>query len=359
MAESAGDKTEAPTPRRRQEARSKGQVARSQDLSSSVVILGMIILLGQTGPGILKALREAMAFWLSERALQGPLGSDVIHAVFQTFPPIALAVAPLLVGAMLLAVIVNLMQVGFHLTPERIQPNLAALNPQKGIQKILGGGNGPVQFGMNLAKLTLVAFVAYTAVHGKLGAIVTAQRMDYVAIFAFGAELIYSIALRITVVLLILAFIDYAWQKYKHERDLKMTKQEVKDEMRNMDGDPQIKARRRQIAMQRATQRARQSVPKADVVVTNPTEFAVALQYDEDAMHAPKVVAKGQGYLALKIREIAIQNGIPIIQRPPLARALYKLCEIGQEIPEEFYNAVAEILAYVWQLSGKKRAAGV
>jgi flagellar biosynthetic protein FlhB len=152
---------------------------------------------------------------------------------------------------------------------------------------------------------------------------------------------------------LVLAIIDYVYQRRRIENELKMTKQEVKEEMKRMEGDPHVKARRRQIAMAQHRERLKSTVPKADVIVTNPTEFAVALQYDAATMHAPKVVAKGRGYLAARIRQIAVANGIPILERKPLARALYKLCNVGQEIPEQFYSAVAEIIAYVYELTGK------
>jgi len=188
-----------------------------------------------------------------------------------------------------------------------------------------------------------------------MATIVTVQQYDFLQIFAIGADVLYRLAIRLGIVLLILAIVDYAWQRWKHERELKMTKQEVKDEMKRMDGDPQIKARRRDIARQMALQRARQDVPTADVVVTNPTHFAVALKYEEGTMHAPRVVAKGADYMAMRIREIAVAHGIPILERPPLARGLYKLVEVGQEIPEQFYAAVAEILAYVYELTGKSR----
>src|SRR5690606_2476291 len=150
-----------------------------------------------------------------------------------------------------------------------------------------------------------------------------------------------SIAIRIGVLLLILALIDYIYQRFRVEKELKMTKQEVKEEMKRMDGDPQIKARRRQIAQQIAYNKLKKEVPTADVVVTNPTEFAVALKYASTTIHAPRVVAKGQDHMAMRIREIAIASGVPILERKPLARALYRLCEVGQEIPEQFYSAVA------------------
>jgi flagellar biosynthetic protein FlhB len=153
--------------------------------------------------------------------------------------------------------------------------------------------------------------------------------------------------------LLILALIDYAYQRHRIEQELKMSKQEVKEEMRRMEGDPKIKMRRRQLAMQAAAQRLKKDVPTADVVVTNPTEYAVALKYDPKMMNSPRVIAKGRDLMAKRIREIAIANGIPILERKPLAQALFKLVEVGHEIPEQFYAAVAEILAYVYDLGGK------
>jgi flagellar biosynthetic protein FlhB len=224
--------------------------------------------------------------------------------------------------------------------------------------RILGGGNGWVQLLMNFAKVGLVAAVAWSAVSGRIEQILAVQTLSLMQIFGLSGEVIYAIALRLAIVLLVLALLDYLWQRYRVEKKLKMTKQEVKDEMKRMEGDPLIKQRRRQIALQRAMQRVRSVVPTADVIVTNPTEYAVALKY-EDGMTAPKVVAKGRGYVAQKIREIALEHGIPILERPPLARALWRTVEVGQEIPEQFYAAVAEILAYVYELTGKARRRAV
>jgi flagellar biosynthesis protein FlhB len=246
-------------------------------------------------------------------------------------------------------------QVGFFFSFQRIQPQISGLNPFKGINKILGSRDSLVHMAMNIVKLVLVGFVAYSAVYNKLPLILSAQQLTFLQIFGLGAGIVYAIGLRIGVVLLILAFIDYAYQRWTTEQKLKMSKQENKEEMRRMEGDPQIKSRRRQIAMQRVMKSIRKDVPTADVIVTNPTHFAVALKYDPDRMNAPRVVAKGTDYLALQIRNIAIEAGIPILERPPLARALYRLCDVGQEIPEQFYSTVAEILAYVYELSGRMK----
>lgn len=180
--------------------------------------------------------------------------------------------------------------------------------------------------------------------------------MGYLEAFGLGASIVYSVGMRVALLLLVLAILDYGYQKFRNEQELKMTKQEIKEEMRRMEGDPKVKQRRRQVAMQLISKRLKRDVPTADVVVTNPTELAIALKYDGAEMRAPKVVAKGQGHMARRIREIAIEHGVPIVERRPLARAMYRMVEVGQEIPEEFYSAVAEILAYVYELTGKLKA---
>ena len=357
MAEEYGEKTEAPTPRRRQEAREQGQIARSQDLTAAAMIVAALLLLNAFGQDLVKALRALLAETLSLRSPDaGPSApGPVLEELVRSLAQVVKAALPFLVGLTLVIVVVNLLQVGLHLNLNRLQPNLGALNPFKGFARLFGKGRSPVQGLMAVLKLVLIAAVAYSALHGRLELIVSAQGLGHLQVFALGAQVVYDVALRVGIALLVLALIDYAYQKWKHERDLRMTKQEVKEEMRRMEGDPKIKQRRRQIAMQIAHQRMKKDVPTADVVVTNPTEYAVALKYDAGSMHAPRVIAKGRGLIAQRIREIAISAGVPILERKPLARALFKLVEVGQEIPEQFYTAVAEILAYVYELSGKAK----
>jgi flagellar biosynthetic protein FlhB len=357
MADDYGDKTEAPTPRRRLEAREQGNIARSPDLRAAVLVLAAMLMLSWYGTGVVDALRALTAEMLSARTLNNLDPRALFIAVLASIRAIAIALAPLLLGAMLVAVLVNLAQVGLLFNPKRLQPHLNALNPTKGISRLFGRGNGLVQFVMNLLKLVLVGAVAWSAVVGRLDQIIASQQQGFAQIFLLAGSIIYAIAMRIGLVLLVLALIDYFWQRWRREQQLRMTKQEVKEEMRRMEGDPHVKQRRKQIALQRIRQRIQQDVPTADVIVTNPTHFAVALRYDSGAMHAPRVVAKGADYVAQMIREVAIQHGVPILERAPLARALYKLVEVGQEIPEQFYAAVAEILAYVYELSGKLQRA--
>ena len=206
---------------------------------------------------------------------------------------------------------------------------------------------------MNLGKLFVVGLVAYLVIAGSAPAILLAFTLDFADLFWLGAHIVFRLALALTGAFLLLAFLDLAWQRYRHERDLRMTKEEVKDELRSMEGDPAIKRRRRQIQLQLAMQRLKKDVPEADVVVTNPTHVAVAIRYDSATMSAPQVVAKGADRIALRIREIAAVHGIPIVERKPLARALFETVEVGQYIPEQFFRAIAEILAYVYELTGR------
>jgi flagellar biosynthetic protein FlhB len=356
MADDFGDKTEAPTPRKRQEAREQGKVARSRDLATAALIVGSMILLQHYGQNVVAALRTVVYEMLGPEAMNDTDASGALGACLRSVVLLSMALAPLLIGMVLIVLIADILQVGLVFNSKRLMPNFAALNPTKGFARIFGGGGkGPTQAAIALLKLLLVSFVAYSAIHGRLPLILTAQQLDFGQVFGLGTEVVFSIGVRIGIVLLILALAEYAYQKWKIEQELKMTKQEVKDEMRRMDGDPKIKARRKQMAQQMMREQLKRDVPTADVIVTNPTHFAIALKYDADTMHAPRVVAKGMDFMALRIREIAIENGVPILERAPLARALYKLVNVGQEIPEQYYSAVAEILAYVYELSGKAR----
>ncbi len=352
MAESDADKTEAATPRRRQEAREEGNIARSADLTSAALLVSILFLLKWFGGAIILSLRSVLREMLSAHSMSVFDPAEARPLMIHLVAQVGIALAPLLVGVVVVGIAANIAQVGFNLNFARLTPNIAALNPLKGLGKVFGG-RGAMHFLMSFLKMVLVSYAAYSAVHNRITQIIAVQQLTFMQIFAFGADIVYSIALNIGVLLLVLAILDYTWQKFKFERDLRMTKEEVKEEMKRMEGDPKMKQRRRQVAIQRAMQRLKKDVPKADVIVTNPTHFAVALQYDPAAMHAPKLIAKGADLMAFRIRELGIEAGIPIVERPPLARAIYRMVDVGHEIPEEFYAAVAEILAYVYELSKK------
>jgi flagellar biosynthetic protein FlhB len=349
MADDTGEKTEPPTPRRRQEARKKGQIPRSQDLSATVVLLAGLVVLELLGPKIWLTLLQVMRSALGgEFVLSG--GS---LASFACGVAVAMAkvIWPFLLGLVLAALLVMYAQIGGVLTAEKIKPSLDKINPLSGIKRLFSTRK-LVETVMNVGKLLVVSAVAYLTIVQYAGPIINAMTMDHMLLYAMLGDLVFRLGIRLAVVMLVLALIDYAYQRWQQEKELKMSKQEVKEELRRMDGDPVIKRRRRQVQLDLALQRIRSAVPKADVIVSNPTHLAIALQYDPERMHAPKVVAKGADYVALRIRQIAAAAGVPIVERKELVRAMYDVVTVGREIPERFYQAIAEILAYVYELTG-------
>ena len=351
-----GERTEAPTPRRLSEAREHGQIARSADLTAALGLLGGLLFLQWFGPRMVAAMVDLMRDAFGERDAASVGKIDVVVVIGSLLVTLLAAAGPFLLAMMVLAASSNLLQVGWLFTWEPLTPKLTKLNPINGFGRIFSMRT-LVQLAINFLKLLVVGAVAWSAIHDRIGALLAAMDVGDNSRIVLFATIVFDVGIRMALALLVIALIDYAWQKWRHIRDLRMTKQEVKEEMRSMEGDPIIKQRRRRMQMAATLQKIRSAVPKADVVVTNPTELAIAIQYDQDSMAAPRVVAKGQGYLAAKIREVAALHRVPIIERKPLAQALYKTVEVGQEIPEQFYKAIAEILAYVYELSGKARKA--
>lgn len=350
MAENYQDKTETPTPRRRQEARSRGQVGKSPDLAPALILMAAMLLLHFSGQSILAKLLKVTRTCLSDPS--APDATSMLPLLKAAFRDTAGMVLPLLVLVFAVALIGCFAQVGLLFTTQTLKPSLDKLNPVTGLQRMFGA-RAFVQLLMGLAKMCLLGVVTWLTLRSRIDVLANASHMPHLTMVGMAAELVYTLGLRLAIVLLLLALIDFIYQRYKTERDLRMTKEEVKEEMRRMDGDPMVKKRRREVQMQLSLQRMKAAVPKADVVITNPTELAVAIQYDTERMDAPRVIAKGADEMARRIREIAIEHGIPIVERKPLARALYKSVEVGREIPVEFYRAVAEVLAYVYELSGR------
>ena len=350
MASYADDKTEAPTPRRRQEARSKGQIARSQDLTSAVLLFAAFGGLYLFGTQLFSSLIAMVASGLSAESPQSL--NDLVPFSAALGLELIRKLGPILGGLFAVTLVILYAQVGWVFTWHPLMPSLTKVNPLNGIMRLFSARSFMMAC-INLLKLIFVASVAYMTLSGSANVIVHAFTFDFHDIVVLGGTLLFELGMKLSAALLILALIDCAWQRYRHERDLRMTKEEVKDELRSMEGDPNIKRRRRQLQLQLAMQRLRKDVPKADVVVTNPTHYAVAIQYDPDSMVAPKVVAKGADYVAIRIRQIAAEFGIPLVERKPLARALYESVEVGRYIPERFYRAVAEILAYIYEITGR------
>jgi len=351
MAESDQEKTEAPTPRRRQDARRDGNVAKSQDLTAAIMLLAAMVLLYMLGMQMFEAMGRSMASVLRMEHAANPTRPDDILAMLSMLAVnMAVGVLPFLVIVTMIGIVAVLMQVGLMLTLKPLKPSLGRMNPIKGA-KNLANTRALMRFVQSVFKLVLISGVATLVLILELPRIVHMSDLSVGQGLIAGSQVVFSMGIKLAALLLILAIIDYVYQKWQHTQDLKMTKQDVRDEMKRMEGDPQIKQRRARVARQLAMQRMAQAVPGADVIVTNPTHFSVALKYDSSSMRAPKVVAKGADLMAMRIRQIAAANDIPIVERKPLARALFATCEVGDEVPAEHYTAVAEILAYVYRLA--------
>ncbi len=354
MAEDLGEKTEDATPKKRQQARQSGNIPKSQDLASALMILcGSILLFITLMPtlGHFKLLMEAI---LDGDVAGDPLDpKDAKTAATLAVTTLVRVATPILLSMFVIAYVVNFAQVGFLLTTKTIQPSLSKLNPLSGIKKLFGL-TAIVKAGMDVLKVVVVATVAIATIRQHFDSILVLPFLEPIQIMHKIGWLMVDLAMRLVAVLIILGLIDITYQKWKNKEDMKMTKQQVKDEMKSSEGDPQVKKRRMRMQQQIAMQRISAAVPKADVIVTNPEHYAVAIRYESEEMNAPKVIAKGADYLALRIRQIALYNGIPVIQRPPLARALYRQVPVGGEIPPDFFKAVAEVLAYVYGLEERK-----
>ena len=356
MAESSQEKTEPATPRRRREARQEGQVAKSPDLTAACILLASMLLLNVFGGDLMAGLKRVVQAMLSGSLLSHPIqpkGFGALPAFGGTM--MARGLLPVMLGIAVVALVATVMQVGLLLTAKPLQPKLSKLSPLKGLQQLFSGRGG-VRLMMSLAKVAIIGTVAGFIIMAQVPQILKIGELDLRPICSVSWDLMYDLGLKLAALLVLLAFLDYVYQRRHHEKDIRMTKEEVKEEMKRMEGDPLVKQRRSQVARQLAMQRTAQAVPKADVVVTNPTHFAIALQYDSATMSAPKVVAKGADYMAMRIRQLAIANEVPLVERKSLARALYHNVEVGQEVPPQFFTAVAEILAYVYRLSGTKVA---
>ena len=261
-------------------------------------------------------------------------------------------VLPIFGILMLAGIATNLMQIGFLFLPEKLLPDISRLDPLKGFGRIFSLANF-VHLLFGIFKIALIGTVAYLCLWKQKEAILGLTGLSVPEIASFLPDTLLWIAIKIAFALVILALLDYGFQWWKHEQDLRMTSQEIREEMKNLEGNPQVISRRKQVQRQLAVQRLSSAVPKADVVITNPTELSVAIQYDPAEMAAPIVVAKGAGEIAKRIRKLALENGVPIVEKKPLAQALYRDVDVGKPIPSEKYAAVAEVLAYVYQLKGK------
>jgi flagellar biosynthetic protein FlhB len=355
MPEQFGDKQHEATPYRRQKAREEGQAPRSQDLASAAMLVTAIGLLLYFGQGLVFFISGYMTRQLGEVIWTTVNRDAVVQEGHGLIWLLGKQLIPLL-GLMLLgAIAIQVSQVGFFFLPDKLALDVSRVSPLRGLQRIFSWSN-VVRLGFGLLKILIVAVVAYWCLWAERGKILGLCELAMPEIARYVAEIALWTCMKIGAALLILALLDYGYQWWKHEQDLRMTTQELREEMKMLQGDPQIIARRKSVQRQLAMSRIGAAVPKANVVITNPTELAIAIQYNIETMQAPLVVAKGAGSVALRIRRIALEHGIPVLERKELARAIFKLVEVGRPIPPEQYAAMAEVLRYVYELKGDNPA---
>ncbi|WDV47710.1 flagellar biosynthesis protein FlhB [Clostridiaceae bacterium M8S5] len=348
---SSDEKTEKPTPKKLDDSRKKGQVFKSRELNSVVVLMTLFVTLkiysktlGDTLHRFTKLIFEN--YMLEKNALAV---SDIRKLFLMMMNVFVRAVGPFLAVAFIVGLTANYLQVGFLFTFEPLKPKLSRINPLEGFKRILSVKSVVELIKANI-KIFLVGYIAYIYVKGQIQNIYKLYDMSVSNIARYISSMTFGLVTRVVGILLVLAILDYVYQKWDYHKNLKMTKQEVKEEYKQMEGDPKIKSKIKEKQRQIAMSRMMQEVPKADVIITNPTHFAIAIKYDKTMYDAPYVIAKGQDLVAQKIKEIASKNDVPLVENKPLARGLYKAVEIGQIIPEDLYYAVAEVLAYVYSL---------
>jgi flagellar biosynthesis protein FlhB len=351
------DKTEKPTAKRKTEARKEGQVAKSPDLNGSVVLVAGLIGLTAVGPSIVSGISDSMRSTFQDISNPGDYTTAAgLHELFSAgMHTLLTTVAPIAGMCLAAGVIVNVAQVSFRPTTHAIKPNFQKLNPVAGAKNVFG--IRMASEGLKaLSKVVAVGIVVAMALIPQLTSLGASIDTPPAALGVLINSSIMGIAERAAIAYVLIGILDYSYQRYRHNKQLKMTKQEVKEEGRQQNAPPEVRAaiRRRQIQAARARMMA--AIPQADVVVTNPTHFAVALSYD-GSHPAPVVVAKGQDLVAKQIRRIAEENNVPIVPDPPLARSLHKSVEIGQMIPAELFAAVAQVLAFVYRMAGRRKAA--
>lgn len=348
--EQSQDKTEQPTGKKLGDARQKGNVAQSREIPSVMILSGSIGVLYFGGSWMLERLTDVMRV-MYHRAGTLNMMPETMHTLFwEIFLSCVVVLIPLMLVVMTAGVLGNVAQFGFLFTGEKLTPNLAKLNPISGLKKLISL-RSLVELAKSIVKLVIIGGVAYLVIGRYLDQIPGIMQISIGNIIRFIGQVSFQVCFYTCMVLFLMAVLDFAYTKWQHKQDLKMTKQEVKDEYKQREGDPSVKARIRSVQREMARRRMMEAVPEATVVITNPTHLAVALKYEE-GMQAPTVVAKGAGFVAQKIKALAIDNDIPLVENKPLARTMFKSTEIGDFIPAELYRAVAEILAYVYRLKG-------
>ncbi len=351
--ESGGEKTEEPTARKLLKAREEGQVAKSIEIPSVFVLVAGVVALYASAFYIYKNLMSIFHFNFNFTKIPLLTDTEIIRLLAFHAQKIFLTLIPVMISIVIVALLANIAQVGFVISWKAIEPKLSKLDPINGFKQKFSS-KAIVEFVKTIVKVGVISMVAYFAIKGELVAISRLYDHSIGFILLFILKISFWIFIKVCLIMLIVAMLDYAYQKWKFLDDQKMTKKEVKDETKQTEGDPMVKSRIRQLQVEAAKKRMMADVPEADVVVTNPTRLAVAIKYDNSHMEAPVILAKGAGPIAANIRKIARENDVPIVEDKQLARNLYSNVDIGGQVPNELYQAVAELLAYVYKQKGKK-----
>ncbi|MDZ4851638.1 MAG: flagellar biosynthesis protein FlhB [Pirellulaceae bacterium] len=352
MAEQAGDKKHDASPFRREKAREEGNVVRSQDLGSAMLLLISVVVLDYTGPHLVQTLAALISEQFKQPLYWETDSRTPLVTMVSVSQKAAIALTPLLATVFFAAVVINVGQTGFLWLPNKLGFDFTRIDPMKGFARLFSLQNA-TRLGFGLMKIGIVVFILVLGIWSRWDSLLNLSGLAIESVGGFIWATVIDLVRQVAIALVILAILDYGFQKWKYEQDLMMTDEEVREEAKSTQGDPQVKARRRRIQREIASQRLMSDVPKADVVITNPTELAIALRYDPKTMKAPVVVAKGAELVAARIRKIALEHGIPIVERKPLAQALYKNVDVGKAIPVEQYAAVAEVLKYVYQVRNR------
>lgn len=351
------DKTEEATPKKLEDARKEGQVSKSREVGMGVSLLALFVLLkvyiGTLGEKMLESFYEVYTRIPEFTGTEGTYDSSAFMSIMLNgLLSMLIMMAPFLLVGFFVAFVAEVVQVKWKVTMKPLQPKFSKMDPIKGMKKIISA-QSLFELLKAVLKVGFICYLSYSTIKDKVTLIYSLYDISLMSALGTIGEVVIDLGIKISMWYMIIAAVDFVYQKFKFKKDMRMSKQEVKDEYKNSEGDPKIKSQQRQRMRQASQRRMMQSVPTADVVITNPTHFAVALKYDADSGKAPIVVAKGEDFLAKKIKEIAKESNVEIVENKPLARMLYHNVEIGEEIPPELYQAVAEVLAFVYGLKNK------
>ena len=350
------ERTEKPTGKKLSKAREEGQVAKSQEISTVFILFGALGVFLFVGPSMFWALSDFMHGIFQNLGTLHLEGISARAFLFEVLQQVGLIIMPLLLVLLILGIAANLLQVGFLFTLKPFKPKLSKFNPITGMKKFVSL-KALVELLKSLFKVSFIGGISWLVLRGELDAIPSLMEMSVGQILTYMGTVSLKMLFYVGLGMLVLAAIDFTYQRWQHTKDLMMSKQEVKDEAKQAEGDPQIKGKIRQAQREMAMRRMMESVPDADVIITNPTTLAIAVKYDAKQMFAPQVVAKGAKLMAERIKDIARENDVPIVENKPLAQTLFKSMEIGDLVPPNLYKAVAEVLAYVYKLKGKRSSA--